>query len=293
MRLVTADRLPAGLLNATMLTATAATGIWLWTQGQVGLAAVATALPMAWQIANISGWVAFNVTASSRIRRGAGGMSSIAVPPPRRTRRARCPSPCHAGRDPLRGCALRLWHGETGVIAGARPAHRARRAGRPDRPFGRRQIDPGEPAAGLLRPERGRILVDGQDIAGVTQESLRAAIGVVTQDTSLLHRSIRDNIRYGRPDATTRRGRGRRRPRRRRMASSAAGGLARPRRLRRACGRARGEALGRPAPAHRHRPGDAEGRAHPGAGRGDLGAGFGSGGGDPGAVGGADGAARR
>jgi ATP-binding cassette subfamily B multidrug efflux pump len=54
---------------------------------------------------------------------------------------------------------------------------------------------------GFFRPEEGRILVDGQDITGVTQESLRAAIGVVTQDTALLHRSIRDNIRYGRPDA--------------------------------------------------------------------------------------------
>ena len=50
--------------------------------------------------------------------------------------------------------------------------------------------------------ERGRILIDGQDIARVTQESLRAAIGVVTQDTSLLHRSVRDNIRYGRPEAS-------------------------------------------------------------------------------------------
>jgi ATP-binding cassette subfamily B multidrug efflux pump len=57
----------------------------------------------------------------------------------------------------------------------------------------------------LLRffaPEQGRILVDGQDVARVTQESLRGAIGVVTQDTALLHRSIRDNIRYGRPNAT-------------------------------------------------------------------------------------------
>ena len=57
----------------------------------------------------------------------------------------------------------------------------------------------------LLRffaPERGRILVDGQDVAAVTQESLRAAVGMVTQDTALLHRSIRDNIRYGRPEAT-------------------------------------------------------------------------------------------
>jgi ATP-binding cassette subfamily B multidrug efflux pump len=49
--------------------------------------------------------------------------------------------------------------------------------------------------------EDGRILIDGQDIAGVTQESLRGQISVVTQDTSLLHRSIRDNIRYGKPGA--------------------------------------------------------------------------------------------
>jgi ATP-binding cassette, subfamily B, multidrug efflux pump len=50
--------------------------------------------------------------------------------------------------------------------------------------------------------EAGRILIDGQDIADVTQDSLRAQIGMVTQDTSLLHRSVRDNILYGRPDAT-------------------------------------------------------------------------------------------
>ncbi|MBA4784834.1 MAG: ATP-binding cassette domain-containing protein, partial [Rhizobiales bacterium] len=50
--------------------------------------------------------------------------------------------------------------------------------------------------------ESGRILIDGQDISQVTQESLRAQIGMVTQDTSLLHRSIRDNILFGRPDAT-------------------------------------------------------------------------------------------
>jgi len=49
--------------------------------------------------------------------------------------------------------------------------------------------------------ESGRILIDSQDIAGVTQDSLRAAIGLVSQDTSLLHRTVRDNIRYGRPEA--------------------------------------------------------------------------------------------
>jgi ATP-binding cassette subfamily B multidrug efflux pump len=54
----------------------------------------------------------------------------------------------------------------------------------------------------LYDVDSGRILIDGQDIAGVTQESLRAQVGMVTQDTSLLHRSVRDNIVYGRPGAT-------------------------------------------------------------------------------------------
>jgi ATP-binding cassette, subfamily B, multidrug efflux pump len=50
--------------------------------------------------------------------------------------------------------------------------------------------------------KNGSILIDGQDIADVTQESLRSQISVVTQDTSLLHRSISDNIRYGKPEAS-------------------------------------------------------------------------------------------
>src|SRR5690606_14576820 len=50
--------------------------------------------------------------------------------------------------------------------------------------------------------DSGQIRIDGQNIAQVTQDSLRSAIGMVTQDTSLLHRSIRDNIAYGRPDAS-------------------------------------------------------------------------------------------
>ena len=54
----------------------------------------------------------------------------------------------------------------------------------------------------FYEPAQGRILIDGQDIATITQESLRTQIAMVTQDTSLLHRSIRENIGYGRPDAT-------------------------------------------------------------------------------------------
>src|SRR4029077_15134000 len=55
---------------------------------------------------------------------------------------------------------------------------------------------------GFYRPESDTIMIDAQDITGLTQESLRAQIGMVTQDTSLLHRSIRDNISYGRPEAS-------------------------------------------------------------------------------------------
>jgi len=54
----------------------------------------------------------------------------------------------------------------------------------------------------FFEPESGRVLIDGQDIRDVTQESLRQAIGVVTQDTALLHRSVGDNLLYGRPDAS-------------------------------------------------------------------------------------------
>jgi ATP-binding cassette subfamily B multidrug efflux pump len=54
----------------------------------------------------------------------------------------------------------------------------------------------------FFEPEAGRVVIDGQDIRDVTQESLRQAIGVVTQDTALLHRSVGDNLLYGRPDAS-------------------------------------------------------------------------------------------
>ena len=118
--------------------------------------------------------------------------------------------------------------------------------------------------------EQGRILIDGQDIALATQDSLRAQIGMVTQDTSLLHRSVRENIVYGRPDADRRRdGRGgapRRGARVRRRAGRSQG----PPGLRRARRRARRQAVGRPAPARRDRARDAQGRADPAARRGDV-----------------------
>ncbi len=130
--------------------------------------------------------------------------------------------------------------------------------------------------------QSGSILIDGQNIAGVTQDSLRAAIGVVTQDTSLLHRAVIDNIRYGRPDATQA---DVELAARKAHADEFIAGLVDPQGPHRLCRprwRARREAFRRPAPARSHRPRIAEERTHPGARRSHLSARFRSGSGHPG-----------
>ena len=132
--------------------------------------------------------------------------------------------------------------------------------------------------------ESGRILIDGQDIARVTQDSLRAQIGMVTQDTSLLHRSVRDNILYGRPDAGEAAVVAAARKAQADDFIAGAGGPARPQGLQRARRRARRQALRRPAPARRHRPRAAEERADPDPRRGDQRARLGGRGGHPGAA---------
>ena len=204
MRLISRFMFWLSVMNALLLTGTATIGIWLWAQGTVSAGVVATALPLAWQIANIAGWVSWEVTGIfENIGVVQEGMQAIAVP--------------HSGLDRPGADALKVPHGEIrfeNVIFsyGRGAEHRVL----DDLTF---TIRPGErvglvgrSGAGkstlvnlLLRfyePEQGRISIDGQDISNVTQESLRAAIGMVTQDTSLLHRSIAANIRYGRPGAS-------------------------------------------------------------------------------------------
>jgi ATP-binding cassette subfamily B multidrug efflux pump len=204
MRLITQFHFSLTVMNAMLLVTTAAIGIWLWAQGEVGAGVVATALPLAWQMANVSGWVSWEVTGIfENIGVVQEGMQTIAVP--------------LSGVDRPGARALEVSRGEVG-FAGVTFGY-GRRDAPPVLDNLTLQIQPGErvglvgrSGAGkttmvnlLLRfhdVERGRILIDGQDIAWMTQESLRAAIGMVTQDTSLLHRSIAANIRYGRPQAT-------------------------------------------------------------------------------------------
>ena len=204
MQLITQFMFWLSAMNALLLTSTAVIGISLWVEGTVSAGVVATALPLAWQIANVAGWVSWEVTGIfENIGVVQEGMQTIAVP--------------HAGVDRPDARELQTPRGEIRFEdvsftygrqdAGAvldhlnftiRPGERVGLVGRSG--AGKSTL-----VNLLLRfyeSEQGAIRIDGQDINGVTQESLRAAIGMVTQDTSLLHRSIAANIRYGRPRAS-------------------------------------------------------------------------------------------
>jgi ATP-binding cassette subfamily B multidrug efflux pump len=191
-------------MNAMLLVGTAGIGIWLWAHGTVSAGVVATALPLAWQIANAAGWVSWEVTA---IFENVGvvqeGMQSIAVP------HASVDRP---GAQPLEVSRGEIVFEDVTFAYGRKDASPVLDELNLEIKAGERVGLVGRSGAGkstlvnlLLRfhdLEGGRIAIDGQDIAAVTQESLRAAIGMVTQDTSLLHRSIAANIRYGRPSAS-------------------------------------------------------------------------------------------
>ncbi|HYZ63182.1 MAG TPA: ABC transporter ATP-binding protein, partial [Acetobacteraceae bacterium] len=202
LRLNTLFGLTLSTLNALMVTSTGALALVLWTRGQVEVGTVAMALPLTWQIVNISGWVAWQVTGIfENIGVVQEGMMTIARPitltDQPDAKALAVPQGEIAFED------VRFGYGrETGVLEGfsltLRPGEKIGLVGRSG--AGKSTV-----VNLLLRffdLEDGRILIDGQDIARVTQESLRAQISVVTQDTSLLHRSIRENIRYGRPGAS-------------------------------------------------------------------------------------------
>jgi ATP-binding cassette subfamily B multidrug efflux pump len=212
LRLNTLFGLTLSSLNALMVTSTGALALYLWSHGHIEVGAVAMALPMAWQILSMSGWVAWQIT---NIFENIGvvqeGMMTIAKPitlndatdaPTLKVSKGeiRFDNVCFGyGREPTVGedglRRLAVLDGFTLTVQSGEKIGLVGRSG-----AGKSTV-----VNLLLRffdLEGGRILIDGQDISGVTQESLRAQISVVTQDTSLLHRSIRDNIRYGRPDAT-------------------------------------------------------------------------------------------
>src|SRR5580704_9764175 len=201
-RLMTVFGTLLNVLNALLIVGAGGLALLLWRFGAVEVGAIAMVLPLTLQLTNMSRQIASQITdIFEDIGVVQEGMMTIAQPLRLIDSAGAEPLTVREGRIAFED--VRFGYGrETGVLQGfslaARPGEKIGLVGRSG--AGKSTV-----VNLLLRffdLEGGRILIDGQDIAGVTQESLRAQISVVTQDTSLLHRSIRENIRYGRPDAS-------------------------------------------------------------------------------------------
>jgi ATP-binding cassette subfamily B multidrug efflux pump len=202
MRLVTGFVLSVWIINSLLILSVTGLSIRFWMQDAITTGAIAAAVGLVLRLFGMSQWIMWEVSALfENIGTVKDGMNTIAKP--------------HTVLDSLSAKPLKVTGGE--IVFDQTTFHYGKDSGVFDALS--LTIKPGEKVglvgrsgAGkstlvnlLLRffdVEDGRILIDGQDIAQVVQESLREQIGMVTQDTSLLHRSVRDNIIYGRPDAT-------------------------------------------------------------------------------------------
>lgn len=201
MRIFTVMDVMLVTLNGLLIVGVVGWAIWLWAQGSASVGAVAAATALTLRLNAMTGWIMW---ALSTFFRSLGvvseGMETIAQPIALVDRHDAKPLELHEGvvefkalthhygrdRGGLDELSLRITAGEkVGLI-------------------GRSGAGKSTLVKLLLRfydPEGGQIEIDGQDITKVTQNSLRHATGMVSQDSSLLHRSVRDNILYGRPDA--------------------------------------------------------------------------------------------
>jgi ATP-binding cassette subfamily B multidrug efflux pump len=202
MRLVSAFEIVNHALVVGLILATTGYSLWLWSRGLVGPGAVAAVTAMALRISGMSHWIMWEMASLfENVGTVQDGIATLTRP--------------RAVVDRLQARPLQVPHGEV-AFESVRFGY-----GKPQAVIDafHLRVAPGEKigligrsGAGkstlvnlLLRfydVDAGHIRIDGQDIAGVTQDSLRAHIGMVTQDTSLLHRSVRDNILYGRPGAS-------------------------------------------------------------------------------------------
>lgn len=202
MRLVTGLYGTLYFLNSLLLTSVAALSIWLWLDEAVTIGAVAVVIGLVLRLWGMSQWIMWEMSGLfENIGTVQDGIGSISMP--RLVEDKPAAHEIKVKKGEIAFDRIRFHYGKgKGVIDDlsltVRPGEKVGLVGRSG--AGKSTL-----VNLLLRfydLEGGRILIDGQEIAGVTQDSLRAEIGMVTQDTSLLHRSVRDNILYGRPDAT-------------------------------------------------------------------------------------------
>ncbi|MGC1173299.1 ABC transporter ATP-binding protein [Polaromonas sp.] len=202
MRLVSLFEIVNHALSMGLILGMAGTSLWLWSRGAVGAGAVAAATAMALRLQGMSHWIMWETTSLfesvGTVQDGINTLSQAhaIVDRPDATR-------LQVPRGEIRFEDISFSYGSgapviDGLNLTVRPGEKIGLIGRSG--AGKSTL-----VNLLLRfhdLQAGRILIDGQDIAAVTQDSLRSHIGMVTQDTSLLHRSVRDNISYSRPGAT-------------------------------------------------------------------------------------------
>ena len=202
MRLVTGFEVMNHLLGITLILCTAGVALALWMQGQLGVGAVAAATAMALRLNGISHWVMWEMASLfEHVGTVQDGMNTLSRPHAVQDRTDAVP--LVVSRGEVRFEQVGFGYGGTSKIIDGLSLHI--RPGEKIGLVGRSGAGKSTIVNLLLRfydVESGRILIDGQDISHTTQDSLRAQVGMVTQDTSLLHRSVRDNILYGRPQAS-------------------------------------------------------------------------------------------
>ncbi len=201
-RVVTSMDVAITAMNGLLIVGTTALALWLWTQSLISVGAIALATGLVIRIVNMSGWIMWVVTGIfENIGMVQDGLRTISQPVSVTDREQAKPLAVASGE--VRFEHVDFHYGKKRGIIGdlnlnIKPGEKIGLIG----PSGAGKSTLVNLLLRLYDVEGGRILIDGQNIAEVGQESLRARIGMITQDTSLLHRSIRDNLLYGKPDAT-------------------------------------------------------------------------------------------
>ena len=202
MRIFTIMDLCLVILNGFLIVSVVGWAIWLWSGDAASLGVVAAAAALVLRLNAMTGWIMWAVSSFFRnLGVVSEGMETIAQPITLTDAPGARPLDFTEGRIELKGLTHHYGRASGGLQDVSLRIHPGEKLGI----VGRSGAGKSTLVKLLLRfydAEKGQILIDGQDIARVTQDSLRARIGMVQQDTSLLHRSVRENILYGRPDAS-------------------------------------------------------------------------------------------
>lgn len=202
MRLATGINICVQVSNYTLAFAITALSISLWMQSAITVGAIAVAISLALRLNGMSQWIMYELSALfENIGTVTDGMNTLAKPNIIKDKEGAKPLVVTEGN--LYFKQMSFHYGENKGIIDNFDLNI--KAGEKIGLVGRSGAGKSTLVNLLLRfydVEQGQIIIDGQDIKEVQQESLRLQIGMVTQDTSLLHRSIRENILYGRPNAT-------------------------------------------------------------------------------------------